>query len=121
MYGEVYRSGIFIVIFFSLQVVGYISYLGVFRGDKVGVRVVYQLVESFSYRFRVVDDLDVVQLVVGFGVFADDLGSLAQADFVADDERVGGVRVAVVIVIELVGFEGVVVVESVRFCEEFRV
>lgn len=120
MHGEVHRPGTLTAILLPPQVVGHIPHPGASRGDKAGARVVHQLAEPLSHRLRVADDLDVVQLVVGLGAPADDPGSLAQADLAADDERVGGARAAVATVIELVGLEGVVVVESVRPCEELR-
>ena len=58
-------------------------------------------------------DLHAVQLVVGLSAAADDPGGLAQADLAADHQRVGGAGAAVAAIVELVGLERVVVVESV--------
>ena len=64
------------------------------------------------------DDLYTVQLIVSFCAPTDDPGGLAQADLAPDDECVGGACTAVAAIIELIGLEGVIVVESVRPCDE---
>lgn len=118
MHGEVDSFGALTAVLFPPQVVGHILHPGTPREDEAGARAVHQLAELLGYCLRVAYDLHIVQLVVGLGAPTDDPGGLAQADLAPDDEGVRGAGAAVAAVVELVGLEGVVVVESVGPCEE---
>lgn len=118
VHGEVHGPGALTAVLLPPQVIGHILHPGTPGGEEAGARAVHQLAELLGDGLRVADDLDVVQLVVGFRAPADDPGGLAQAYLAPDDEGVGGARAAVAGIIELVGLEGVIVVESVRPCDE---
>lgn len=118
VHGEVHGPGALAAVLLLQQVVGHVLHPGPSGGDEAGARAVHQLAEPLGHRLRVGDDLHAVQLVVGLRAPADDPGGLAQADLASDDERVGGAGAAVAAIVELVGLEGVIVVESVRPCDE---
>lgn len=118
MHGEVHGPGALTAILLPPQIIGHVLYPGDPGGDKAGACVVHQLAEPLGNCLCVADDLDIVQLVVSFCAPTDDPGGLAQADLAPDDEGVGGACAAVASVIELVGLEGVIVVEPIGPCDE---
>lgn len=118
VHGEVHSLGALAAVLFPPQVVGHVLHPGAPGGHEAGARAVHQLAEPLGDGLRVADDLHVVQLVVGLGAPADDPGGLAQAHLAPDDQGVGGAGAPVAAIIELVGLEGVVVVESVGPCDE---
>lgn len=120
MHGKVHSLCAFTAVLLPPQVVRHILNPGASHGDESWACAVHQLAEPLSHCLRVADDLDIVQLVVGFRAPTDDPGGLAQANLAPDDEGVDGVRATIAAVIKLVGLEGVVMVESVRPCEELR-
>lgn len=63
-------------------------------------------------------DLHAAELIVGLGAAADDPGRLPEPNFATYDQGVDGVGAAIASVVELIGLEGVVVVEPVRPCDE---
>lgn len=118
MHCKVHGPGALTAIFLLQKVVGHILHPGTSSRDEARARAVHQLAESFSNHLCVADDLHTVQLVVSFCAPTDDPGGLAQADLSPDDECVGRACTAVAAIIELIGLEGVIVVESVRPCDE---
>lgn len=118
VHGEVHGLGALAAIFFPPQVIGHVLHPGAPSRHEARARAVHQLAEPLSDSLCVADDLHVVQLVVSLSAPADDPGGLAQAHLAPDDEGVGGARAPVATIIELVGLEGVIVVESVGPCDE---
>lgn len=118
VHGEVHGLGALAAVLFPPQVVGHVPYPGAPGGHETRACAVHQLAEPLGDSLRVADDLHVVQLVVGLGAPADDPGGLAQADLAPDDQGVGGAGAPVAAIVELVGLEGVIVVESVGPCDE---
>lgn len=118
MHGEVHGPGALTAILLPPEVVEHILHPGTPSRDEARACAVYQLAQLLGDCLRVADDLDVMQLVVGFRAATDDPGGLAQADLAPDDEGVGGACAAVASIIELVGLEGIIVVESIRPCDE---
>ena len=113
VHGEVHGPGALAPALLPPQVVGHVLHPGAPGRHKAGARAVDQLPQLLGHRFGVAHDLHAVQLVVSLGATADDPGGLAQADLAADHQCVGGAGAAVAAIVELVGLECVVVVESV--------
>lgn len=118
VHGEVHGLGALTAVLFPPQVVGHVLHPGAPSGHEARARAVHQLAEPLGDSLCVADNLHAVQLVVGLGAPADDPGGLAQADLAPDDEGVGRAGAPVAAIIELVGLEGVIVVESVGPCDE---
>lgn len=118
MHGKVHSLGALVATLLLPQVIGYVLYPETTRSQEAWASSVHQSAELLSNCLRVADDLHAVKLIVGLGATTDDPGCLAQADLASDDKRIGGVRTAVAAIVKLVGLEGVIVIESVRPCDE---
>lgn len=118
MHGKVHSLGALVVTLLLPQFIGYVLYPGTPRSQETWASSVHQSAELFGNCLCVADDLDTVKLVVGLGAPTDDPGRLTEADLASDDEGIGGICTAVAAIVKLVGFEGIVVVESVRSCDE---
>lgn len=118
VHGKVHSLGALVVTLLLPQVIGCVLYPETTRSQEAWASSVHQSAELFSNRLRMADDLDAVKLIVSLSAPADDPGCLAQADLASDDKCIGGVGTAVAAIVKLVGLEGVIVVESVRPCDE---
>lgn len=118
MHGKVHSLGALVAALLLPQVIGYILYPGTTRSQEARASSVHQSAELFSNCLCVTDDLDAVKLVVSLSAPTDDPGCLTKPDLASDDESVGGVGTAVAAIVKLVGLEGIIVVESVRPCDE---
>lgn len=120
MHGKVHSLGTLVAALLLPQVIGYVLYPGTTRSQEAWTSSVYQSAELFSNCLCVADDLDAMKLVVSLSAPTDDPRCLTKPDLASDDEGIGGICTAVAAIIKLVGLEGIIVVESVRPCDELR-
>lgn len=118
MHGKVHSLGTLMATLLLPQVIGYVLYPETTRSQEAWASSIHQSAELFSHCLCMADDLDAMKLVVGLCAPTDDPGCLAQADLASDNKCVGGICTAVAAIVKLVGLEGVIVVESIRSCDE---
>lgn len=111
MHSEVELPGAVVAAVLAPQLIDHTGLPGALHGPSAAA--VQPLAEFFGHSGCVTHHLDTVEVVLRLGTTTDDPGSLSQAQTTPDHQCVGGFGAVVVLVVELVGLEGVVGVEAI--------
>lgn len=113
VHGKVQLPGAVAAALLAPQLIADVGLPGALALHGPSAAAVEPLAELLGHGGRVTHHLGTVELIVGLGAAADDPGGLAKAQTAPNHQRVGGRGAVVVLVVELMGLEGVVGVEPV--------